>query len=250
MGQTCKPVHHHVLCHRRTRARVAVLFSLQNTGFISVRKLKNTIAVAAAETFGSPSIVAMSVDQSGLTAGATNTNSSHRKNSKTLLCHIQPIGVITAVIYSVIWYSFLIFHGINSYFILTGNPIIWSETMMNTIYFINISVVIIVGPNMLLSFFLHFISSSLHYHGDNESGNVIQETQVLNPWWLYPINFFCFNFGSTHAIHHLVVNEPFYIRQLSASVAHKVMKDMGVRFNDFGSFSRANRWNKGQHKHE
>ncbi|QQG29239.1 fatty acid desaturase [Pectobacterium carotovorum] len=151
-----------------------------------------------------------------------------------------------AVIYSVIWYSFLIFHGINSYFILTGNPIIWSETMMDTIYFINISVVIIVGPNMLWSFCLHFISSSLHYHGDNESGNVIQETQVLNPWWLYPINFFCFNFGSTHAIHHLVVNEPFYIRQLSASVAHKVMKDMGVRFNDFGSFSRANRWNKGQ----
>ncbi len=100
--------------------------------------------------------------------------------------------------------------------------------MMNTIYFINISVVIIVGPNMLWSFCLHFISSSLHYHGDNESGNVIQETQVLNPWWLYPINFFCFNFGSTHAIHHLVVNEPFYIRQLSASVAHKVMKEMTV----------------------
>ncbi|MGI8489572.1 fatty acid desaturase [Pectobacterium sp. S5] len=151
-----------------------------------------------------------------------------------------------AVIYSVIWYSFLIFHGINLYFILTENPVIWSETMMSTIHFINISVVIIVGPNMLWSFCLHFISSNLHYHGDNESGNVIQETQVLNPWWLYPINFFCFNFGSTHAIHHFVVNEPFYIRQLSTPVAHKVMRDMGVRFNDFGSFSRANRWSQNQ----
>ncbi|KFF67686.1 hypothetical protein IW01_15180 [Pectobacterium brasiliense] len=151
-----------------------------------------------------------------------------------------------AVIYSVIWYSFLVFHAINLYFIATGNPVSWSATTTNMVNFINISVVIIIGPNMLWSFCLHLISSSLHYHGDNERGNVIQETQVLNPWWLYPINLFCFNFGSTHAIHHFVVNEPFYIRQLSAPVAHKVMRDMGVRFNDFGSFSRANRWSQHQ----
>ncbi|WP_113632762.1 fatty acid desaturase [Pectobacterium peruviense] len=151
-----------------------------------------------------------------------------------------------AVIYSVIWYSFLIFHAMKFYFIATGTPISWSDTTASVVNFINISVVIIVGPNMLWSFCLHLISSNLHYHGDNESGNVIQETQVLNPWWLYPINFFCFNFGSTHAIHHFVVNEPFYIRQLSAPVALKIMRDMGVRFNDFGSFSRANRWNQNQ----
>ncbi|MES2491461.1 MAG: fatty acid desaturase, partial [Pseudomonadota bacterium] len=49
-------------------------------------------------------------------------------------------------------------------------------------------------------------------------------------------------FGSTHAIHHFVVKEPFYIRQLTAPVAHKVMREMGVRFNDLPSIARANRW--------
>ncbi|WEF11423.1 fatty acid desaturase [Pectobacterium actinidiae] len=155
-----------------------------------------------------------------------------------------------AVFYSLIWYSFLIFHSINIYSTLTETPIMWSDSTTAVMNFIDVAVVIIVGPNMLWSFCLHFISSNLHYHGDNESGNVIQETQVLNPWWLYPINLFCFNFGSTHAIHHFVVNEPFYIRQLSAPVAHRIMKEMGVRFNDFGSFSRANRWKQGQQKHE
>ncbi len=29
---------------------------------------------------------------------------------------------------------------------------------------------------------------------------------------------------------------------MTASVAHRVMRRMGVRFNDFGTFARANRW--------
>jgi hypothetical protein len=82
----------------------------------------------------------------------------------------------------------------------------------------------------------------MHYYGDVEPGNVIQQTQVLNPWWMWPLQAFCFNFGSTHGIHHFVVKEPFYIRQMTVSVAHKVMREMGVRFNDFGTFGRANRF--------
>jgi hypothetical protein len=82
----------------------------------------------------------------------------------------------------------------------------------------------------------------MHYCGDVESGNVMQQTQVLNPWWMWPLQAFCFNFGSTHGIHHFVVKEPFYIRQMTAPVAHKVMAEMGVRFNDFGTFGRANRF--------
>lgn len=39
-----------------------------------------------------------------------------------------------------------------------------------------------------------------------------------------------------------MVKEPFYIRQLTVPVAHKVMREMGVRFNDFGTFGRANRF--------
>ncbi len=84
----------------------------------------------------------------------------------------------------------------------------------------------------------------MHYYGDVEPGNVIQQTQVLNLWWMWPLQAFCFNFGSTHAIHHFVVKEPFYIRQMTAPLAHRVMRDAGVRFNDFGTFARANRWHK------
>lgn len=147
-----------------------------------------------------------------------------------------------SLLHSLIVYSFIIFHLVNVALPLLGIAITWSEMTLKIFNAIDVMMVIIIAPNILWSFCLHFISSNMHYYGDNESGNTIQETQVLNPWWLWPFNLFCFNFGSTHAIHHFVVNKPFYIRQLSAPFAHKVMKDMGVRFNDFKTFNRANRW--------
>jgi fatty acid desaturase len=97
-------------------------------------------------------------------------------------------------------------------------------------------------PCVLRTFCLHFISSNMHYHGDVEARNAMQQCQVLNPWWLWPLQLFCFNFGSTHAIHHFAVKEPFYIRQWNARIAHQVMREMGVRFNDVGTFRRANRF--------
>lgn len=97
-------------------------------------------------------------------------------------------------------------------------------------------------PSLLRTFSIQFISSNMHYYGDVEARNVMQQCQVLNPWWLLPFQAFCFNFGSTHAIHHFAVKEPFYIRQWNAKIAHKVMREMGVRFNDFGTFRRANRF--------
>lgn len=140
------------------------------------------------------------------------------------------------------WYVFLGFHAINGVSALLGAPVAWSETTLAVMQGIDIAVVVLVGPNVLRTFCLHFVSSNMHYYGDVELGNVIQQTQVLNPWWLWPLQAFCFNFGSTHAIHHFVVKEPFYIRQMTAPVAHKVMREMGVRFNDIGTFARANRW--------
>jgi hypothetical protein len=82
----------------------------------------------------------------------------------------------------------------------------------------------------------------MHYFGDIEHGNVLEQTQVLNAWWTLPFHLFCFNFGSTHAIHHFVVNEPFYLRQLTAKRALDILKNNGIRFNDYGSFRRANRY--------
>lgn len=140
------------------------------------------------------------------------------------------------------WYVFLGFHAANGIASLLGAPIEWSATTLSVMQVIDIAAVVIIGPNVLRTFCLHFISSNMHYYGDVEPGNVMQQCQVLNPWWLWPLQAFCFNFGSSHGIHHFVVKEPFYIRQMTVPVAHKVMREMGVRFNDFGTFGRANRF--------
>jgi hypothetical protein len=103
-------------------------------------------------------------------------------------------------------------------------------------------VVIWIAPNVLRTFCLHFISSNMHYYGDIEDDNPLQQCQVLNAWWLLPLQAFCCNFGSTHAIHHFVVKEPFYIRQWTASAGHRALRAVGVRFNDLGTFARANRY--------
>mgnify|MGYP006194122187 FL=1 len=140
------------------------------------------------------------------------------------------------------WYVFLGFHAANGIAYLMGSSIEWSATTLSVMQVIDITAVVIIGPNVLRTFCLHFISSNMHYYGDVELGNVLQQCQVLNPWWLWPLQAFCFNFGSTHGIHHFVVKEPFYIRQMTVPVAHKVMREMGVRFNDYGTFARANRF--------
>ncbi|RBC01775.1 fatty acid desaturase [Pseudomonas sp. MWU12-2115] len=147
-----------------------------------------------------------------------------------------------ALVHWAAWYVFLGFHAANGIAYLMGSPIEWSATTLSVMQVIDIAAVVIIGPNVLRTFCLHFISSNMHYYGDIEAGNVLQQCQVLNPWWLWPLQAFCFNFGSSHGIHHFVVKEPFYIRQMTVPVAHKVMREMGVRFNDFGTFGRANRF--------
>lgn len=143
-----------------------------------------------------------------------------------------------------LWYCFLGVHGADAVAAATGHAIAWPIALSQAMPTIDLLIVVWIGPNVLRSFCLHFVSSNMHYYGDVEDGNVIQQTQVLNPWWLWPAQLFCFNFGSTHAIHHFVVKEPFYIRQWTAPVAHRVMREMGVRFNDYGSFASANRWSR------
>lgn len=102
--------------------------------------------------------------------------------------------------------------------------------------------VVWVLPNLLRTFCLHFVSSNVHYYGDVRARDVMRQTQVLDRGWLLPLQAFCFNFGATHAIHHFWVPEPFYIRQLTARQAHRAMRANGVRFNDLGTFRRANRY--------
>lgn len=127
----------------------------------------------------------------------------------------------------------------------TGATAVSAASLRHGIEIADFLMVTWLAPNMLRIFSLNVVSSNMHYCGDVEPGNVMQQCQVLDTWWLTPLHLFCFNFGGTHAIHHFVVKETFYVRQLTARRAHAVMREMGVRFNDIGTFRRANRWDLG-----
>jgi hypothetical protein len=141
-----------------------------------------------------------------------------------------------------VWYFFVIHYAIVLVTAVFHIDYHSSTFVVNQLKWINPLVAILIAPNLLRMFCLHFITSNMHYYGDVESGNTMQQTQVLNKWYFWPMQLFSFNFGSTHGIHHFVVNETFYIRQFTAARAHKVMKDQGIRFNDLGTFRRANRF--------
>ena len=147
-----------------------------------------------------------------------------------------PFGIVTVAA----WYSFLIFHGVSFLTTNTSLSVEWSASTIAFMDGLSHWVVILIAPFYVRSFSINFISSNMHYYGNVNS--IMQQTQVLTHPIFLPFQLFCFNFGSTHGIHHFVVKEPFYIRQLTAGVAHKVMREQGVRFNDLGTFTRANRF--------
>jgi fatty acid desaturase len=140
-------------------------------------------------------------------------------------------------LYFISWYAFLGFH---AYDFVAGATTVYPEWLLSLVDVLTFWVVVLIAPNFLRSGCLNFVTSYMHYYGG--VSNVLQQTQVLKPWFLWPAHLFCFNFGSTHSIHHFVVGQPFYIRQMVADVAHKVMRENGVRFNDLSTFFTANRY--------
>lgn len=112
--------------------------------------------------------------------------------------------------------------------------------MQSVLGVLNTIAIVWILPNMLRQVCLQIISSNMHYFGDVD--NRLQETQVFNAWWFAPFNLFTCNFGSTHSIHHFMVNQPFYLRQLVAGSAHAAFRRYGVRYNDMGTLFRGNRY--------
>lgn len=143
------------------------------------------------------------------------------------------------IIFNVIWFSFLTHQGWKLISLIHEFVPPFPEWYVN---FVNIAMVVYVGPNILRQLCLSFVSSACHYYGDIAKGDLLKQVQVLNPWFMLPMQLFCFNFGSTHIIHHFVVNQPFYLRQLVAPIAHAAMRKYGVRFNDLKTFLNANRY--------
>jgi hypothetical protein len=97
-----------------------------------------------------------------------------------------------------------------------------------------------VCPNYLRQASLQIVSSNVHYFEDVRS--LREETQVLRPLFLWPLQLFCFNFGTTHSFHHYVVEQPFYVRQFIAPWVLPALAKYGQRFNDIGTLQRANRY--------
>ncbi len=171
-------------------------------------------------------------------AQRVSSDAERRKISRANLLGYFPLGLM----HYLAWHGFLAYHAVAGILSIAGSPLSLSGEAQTIVAGLDFLAVTWLAPSFLRTFCLHFISSNMHYYGDVEDQNVMQQTQVLNTWWLLPFQLFCFNFGSTHAIHHFVVKEPFYIRQWTAPTAHKIMREMGVRFNDLGSFRRANRF--------
>ncbi len=152
-------------------------------------------------------------------------------------------GLIPLTILShIVLYVFMLDVALDFFHNRFSTNVVLPELFKNILHWLNPITYIILLPNLLRQFCLHFITSNLHYFGDVEKGNVIEQTQVLTVWWTFPFQIFCFFFGWTHAIHHFVVNESFYVRHMARKKAHEVMRMHGVRFNDLGTFKRANRF--------
>jgi fatty acid desaturase len=96
-------------------------------------------------------------------------------------------------------------------------------------------------PNTLRQFCLVLMSTYSHYYEDIPENEVYFQNQILRSWYLWPFQMFCCNFGATHVIHHYVINQPFYLRQMVARAAHKALILNGVRVDDLGIVARANR---------
>lgn len=141
-----------------------------------------------------------------------------------------PLGQL----YFLLLYSFIAIHIARFFTIIE-----FSEQLITYISILNYLVVILIAPNFLRSACLNFVTAHIHYYGN--VNNTLEQTQVFSSKLMWPFNLFCFNFSNTHAIHHIVVEQPFYLRQMVAKVAYKVMITHGVKVNDFSTFTHANR---------
>lgn len=137
--------------------------------------------------------------------------------------------------YFIVLYSVIGFHLADLFLPVAANAPAWALSVMNVFEFL---MVVLVVPNIIRSSSLNFVTSSMHYYGG--VNNVFEQTHVLTSRLFIPFHLFCFNFGKTHTIHHYVPNQPFYIRQLISDKINEVMKQQGVRFNDFASLKNAN----------
>jgi fatty acid desaturase len=144
-------------------------------------------------------------------------------------------GFPVTTAYFIVLYSVIAFHLVNLFLPLAANSPSWALSVLHVFEFL---MVVLILPNIIRSSSLNFVTSCMHYYGG--VNNLHEQTHVLTSRLFMPFHLFCFNFGRTHTIHHYVPNQPFYIRQLISARVNEMMKQQGVRFNDFESIKNAN----------
>lgn len=137
--------------------------------------------------------------------------------------------------YFAVLYSFIVFHAVD---FATAGQLAYPTYLLGIMDWVNFLMVVLIAPNIVRSACLNFVTSSMHYYGGVT--NVLQQTYVLNHWLFAPFQWFCFNFGHTHTIHHFIPNQPFYIRQWISNKIIPVMLKNGVHHNDLASLKQAN----------
>jgi len=149
-------------------------------------------------------------------------------------------GAPLAHVFVVCLYGFLLFHTYDYFAPGLALSTDYPNWLMSVVNVLNILAVVWILPNTLRAFCLNSITTLMHYYGDVDS--LLKQCQVMNHWALWPVHVLCFNFGTTHTIHHFFVKQPFYLRQMVSKKVLPVMKENGIRFNDFSSLLRANRF--------
>ncbi len=150
------------------------------------------------------------------------------------------LSVPTYTVFNIIWESYFGYLRVQSGWTFPYDPALllpaagwpWARDLT----------VLLILPNVLRQSCLVFMSSCSHYYGDIPERDVFFQNQILNHWAFLPFQLFCFNFGTTHVIHHYVINQPFYLRQMVAKATLAEMRQQGTRNNDLGTIARANRW--------
>lgn len=171
----------------------------------------------------------------GLLGLIINTKRFKREIKNFSFGEVFHAGFPVTTAYFIVLYVTIAFHVINLLAPLAANSPEWALSILQVFEFL---MVVLVLPNIVRSSSLNFVTSCMHYYGG--VNNVHEQTHVLTSRWFTPFHLFCFNFGRTHTIHHFVPNQPFYIRQIISAKINKMMKDHGVRFNDFESIKNAN----------
>jgi len=140
-------------------------------------------------------------------------------------------GAPLAHVFIICFYGFVAFHTYDYFapaLALSTDYPLWLTSIVSGL---NVLAVVWILPNALRAFCLNTVTTLMHYYGDVDS--LLKQCQVMNHWALMPMNLLSFNFGSTHTIHHFLVTQPFYLRQMVAKKVLPVMKENGIRFNDF-----------------